>query len=249
MKRYKNYIFDLYGTLVDIWTDEEDTALWKWLAAEYSRRGAKYGPEEIKEGYHSLVKRLEAELSERTGAAFPEIRIEDVFDGLFSAKGIPAGAWPAESIAREFRARSTIKLKLYPDTVRVLKELKKRGCSLHLLSNAQKAFTVPELEALGAGGEERGSILGLMDSVYISSDCGVKKPQPEFMQRLLSEQGLEPKSCVMVGNDFSTDVEVAALCGMDAVFINTFGYSAERIEKENVRGAALAESLSELLSS
>ena len=28
-KRYKNYAFDLYGTLVDIHTDEESDALWE----------------------------------------------------------------------------------------------------------------------------------------------------------------------------------------------------------------------------
>ena len=27
-KEYKNYVFDLYGTLVDIHTDEENGALW-----------------------------------------------------------------------------------------------------------------------------------------------------------------------------------------------------------------------------
>ena len=29
---YDNYIFDLYGTLVDIHTDESDTAIWEKLA-------------------------------------------------------------------------------------------------------------------------------------------------------------------------------------------------------------------------
>ena len=30
---YDNYIFDLYGTLVDIHTDESDTAIWEKLAS------------------------------------------------------------------------------------------------------------------------------------------------------------------------------------------------------------------------
>ena len=29
--KYENYIFDLYGTLVDIHTDEEKTELWEKL--------------------------------------------------------------------------------------------------------------------------------------------------------------------------------------------------------------------------
>jgi putative hydrolase of the HAD superfamily len=51
----------------------------------------------------------------------------------------------------------------------------------------------------------------------------------------------------MVGNDFSTDIAIAASCGVDAVFINTFGYSAERIARENIYGAAVIEDLSQLL--
>lgn len=37
---YDNYIFDLYGTLVDIHTDESDTAIWEKLAMFYGYYGA-----------------------------------------------------------------------------------------------------------------------------------------------------------------------------------------------------------------
>ena len=39
---YDNYIFDLYGTLVDIHTDESDTAIWEKLAMFYGYYGALY---------------------------------------------------------------------------------------------------------------------------------------------------------------------------------------------------------------
>ncbi len=40
MKNYQNYIFDLYGTLLDIRTDEDDPLLWDRMAALYSCCGA-----------------------------------------------------------------------------------------------------------------------------------------------------------------------------------------------------------------
>ena len=40
--RYKNYIFDLYGTLVDINTDEWSAQLWKKMAILYGYYGAAY---------------------------------------------------------------------------------------------------------------------------------------------------------------------------------------------------------------
>ncbi|MFR8428478.1 MAG: hypothetical protein ACLVCH_13905 [Roseburia inulinivorans] len=49
--KYENYIFDLYGTLVDIHTDEEKTELWEKLAQFYGYYGAVYTAEELKNAY------------------------------------------------------------------------------------------------------------------------------------------------------------------------------------------------------
>ena len=46
---YDNYIFDLYGTLVDIHTDESATAIWEKLAMFYGYYGALYEAKELKE--------------------------------------------------------------------------------------------------------------------------------------------------------------------------------------------------------
>ena len=250
MKRYKNYIFDLYGTLVDILTDEEDPGLWKWLAAFYSCYGAKWDPAELKARYHSMVKEQEARLSERFGWQYPEIKIEDVFRDLLTEKRANALAVSGPlgftdertfefAVACGFRVRSRIKLEAYSGAAGVLRKLKEEGATVHLLSNAQLVFTLPELYECG--------LADLFDSVYISSDKGMKKPQKEFMELLLKEQGLDVKDCVMVGNDFSTDVAVAQAVGMDAIFINSFGYDKDRIDKENTCGAAVVRDITQIL--
>ena len=48
---YQNYIFDLYGTLVDIHTDEDQPAAWAALARFYSYYGARYAPDELHAAY------------------------------------------------------------------------------------------------------------------------------------------------------------------------------------------------------
>lgn len=48
---YQNYIFDLYGTLVDIHTDEDQPAAWAALARFYSYYGARYAPDELRAAY------------------------------------------------------------------------------------------------------------------------------------------------------------------------------------------------------
>ena len=50
--KYKNYIFDLYGTLVDIHTDEEQQELWVKMAQKLSEEyGADYTGADLREKY------------------------------------------------------------------------------------------------------------------------------------------------------------------------------------------------------
>ena len=45
--KYQNYILDLYGTLVDIHTDESKASLWKKIAVYFSAQGAAYTGKEL----------------------------------------------------------------------------------------------------------------------------------------------------------------------------------------------------------
>ena len=49
----ENYIFDLYGTLVDIRTDESTSSFWRRMALFLSLQSAAYGPEELRLSYLS----------------------------------------------------------------------------------------------------------------------------------------------------------------------------------------------------
>ena len=48
MFMFKNYVFDLYGTLVDISTDEENPELWENIARMYCYKQAQYTYDELK---------------------------------------------------------------------------------------------------------------------------------------------------------------------------------------------------------
>ena len=45
---YQNYIFDLYGTLVDIHTNEKKAYLWKKMSLFFGMKGAAYEPKELR---------------------------------------------------------------------------------------------------------------------------------------------------------------------------------------------------------
>ena len=95
MKKYESYIFDLYGTLIDIRTDETGPAFWRGIAALYACRGAKYGPKAIREAYLSLCREEEDALraafrdpqADPDGVAAVRLGREAVVRGLVTEDG------------------------------------------------------------------------------------------------------------------------------------------------------------------
>lgn len=51
-----NYIFDLYGTLIDIHTSESKASLWKEVALLFSMNGVSYTETELRKSYLRLCK-------------------------------------------------------------------------------------------------------------------------------------------------------------------------------------------------
>ena len=208
MEMYKNYIFDFYGTLVDIRTDESKSVLWEKMSEIYSAWGAAYTAEELEEAYKNLVGAEAAKLPEH---GEPDLRV--VFADLFKKKGIACDESMVKGISITFRALSREKLCVYEGVKETLAELKKRGKGVYLLSNAQTDFTRPEIEMMG--------LTKYFDDIFISSEAGFKKPSSEFYKRLLNRFSLDPKTCLMVGNDETADIAGAILMGMDSLYLHT----------------------------
>lgn len=203
--KYKNYIFDLYGTLVDIHTEEADPAVWEKMTSYYREYGAEYTPDEMKDQYEELVKEAQKEAD--------EILIEPVFEKMFTLGGVTVDEETIQKACRLFRKTSTYHIRLYPWTIPMLEKLKKEGKTIVLLSNAQRAFTAPELKEL--------DIEKYFDRIFISSDQGVKKPNPAFFQIMLDTCGFSSKDCLMVGNDETCDMGGAHSVGMHGFYIHT----------------------------
>jgi len=211
----QNCIFDLYGTLVDIRTDEDAPRLWDMMAEYYRERGASYGPEELRDAYRGEVRRAEGAAAPTLGAheAHPEIQIENVFQRLFQMKGVRADMERAVRAGRRFRRISTEYIRLYDGAAEMLRALREQGRGVYLLSNAQGIFTRMELEQLG--------LAPLFDGIYLSSDYGVKKPDRRFFDILLQKEGIAPGSAVMIGNDGVCDIAGGRGAGLSTLYIRS----------------------------
>lgn len=247
--KYKNYIFDLYATLVDIRTDQQPLDFWWRVAALMNAYGAVYEPAELRSRYRQLIHEHEVSLANELSTDFPEIEIGDVFrELLLSSTVLRSGgiwgdprSWDGEVLGRwcsafafSFRVISRIKFQLYPDTMTLLDGLRREGKHVYLLSNAQSLFTRPEMEELG--------LTQHFEDIFISSEHRMKKPEPRFMRELLTKHQLDPDESVMIGNEMRSDIVMACRCGVSAILVNHDGYTAAEITKgfEAARKAAPA---------
>lgn len=220
---YKNYIFDLYGTLVDIRTNENSGYLWKKMQEFYGFYGAEYSSIELKREYARLCREEESKFAGETDY---EITIENVFKRLFTDKEIEVSDDTIKVACEFFRIISTKFVKLYDGVIDLFDELKKQDKKIYLLSNAQRVFTEPEIKYLG--------IWDYFDGVFISSVEGCKKPSEKFFKALLDKYHLNIKESIMIGNDGTSDIAGANRIGMDSLYIKTeISPQGERTEDVN----------------
>ncbi len=209
--QFTDYIFDLYGTLADICTDESPAVFWEGAAADAETYGARYTGETLRREYLRLCAdevRLRAGTEPDAPKRFVEPELLNVFVRL-----LPKGA-DAAAFARAFRKRSTLWIRPMPHALETLDALRKGGARTYLLSNAQSCFTRFELDALGL--TER------FDGILLSSDAGMKKPYRGLFELLLDRYGIDRKTAVMVGNDAVADISGAEGAGLSSRYIHTW---------------------------
>lgn len=211
---FKNYIFDLYGTLIDINTDEWNDDLWEKMALYYSYKNAHYTGKEFHKEYNRLCK----EEKKNVKTQHPEyknnidIKIDKVFKELFNLKGVEISQKDITDVCTIFRCYSTKYVKLYDGVIDLLDTLKEKGKKIFLLSNAQRSFTMNEMNMLG--------LTPYFDGIFISSDKEVTKPSPYYYNGLIEEFGLDKKESIMIGNDYKADINGAKRAGLKSLYIH-----------------------------
>lgn len=207
---YQNYIFDLYGTLADIHTNESKPYLYKKMAELYSALGASYDDgKELKTAYRHICKQKKQE----SDHPFFEIEITDVFRELFIRKHMIPSNETVELICNVFRTLSRAYIQLYDGVEEFLELCNEKNKKVYLLSNAQAAFTVSELKIL--------KIYDKFNGIVISSDVKLQKPDKGIMETLVNKYSLNVKQSIMIGNEKASDIGVANAVGMDSLYFHS----------------------------
>lgn len=216
----RNFVFDFYNTLVDIRTDEHSEESWLGVVEFFAERGIETDPQTLIELYDECWSSLLDDLKQESKYDYPEGDITEVYKRMAITLGGALSDKEAVTCAQIARKDSIRKFGLFDGTVALLKTLK-RNSRLYLLSNAQSAFTMDEIEAAG--------IADLFDGILLSSDYGCRKPDKAFFDCLFKKYKLKRLDTVMVGDDIESDGKGAAAYGLRYVYAGG-GAAAHRIE-------------------
>ena len=206
----KGILFDLYGTLIDIETDESLEEIYRGIAHYLTYHGISLHRWEVRDRYYEIMKQQK----EERGEAYPEIDVEAIWKSFLGREGIgePLARQLALILAQLYRAISRKRLQLYPDVKKVLDELRP-NYRMALISDAQPCYALPEMKAVGLD--------GYFDPVIISAYYGFRKPDARLIKKALDAMKLGPAEVICVGNDMYRDIYGASRLGIKTIFVDS----------------------------
>jgi putative hydrolase of the HAD superfamily len=109
----KGIIFDLYGTLIDIETDESMEEIYRAIAHFLTYRGMYFHRGDVRDRYYQLLKQEK----EKSHEAYPEINVMAIWKAFLAGHGTDEGRKRdndlAETLAQIYRGISRKRLRLY----------------------------------------------------------------------------------------------------------------------------------------
>lgn len=203
----KGILFDCYRTLIDITTDENDQKTYESVSNWLIYQGVRITPDQLKREYKGSCLLG----TQGTRREHPEVRVEKIFEGICKQHSL----WDidetnlGEETARAFRSASLRKLQVFPQSMRLLEELK--DYPLGVVSNGQRVFSEIELKYL--------DLFEHFKSVIFSSDLGFKKPDPRIFLAGARALGLNEEEVLYIGDNFENDIIPSVKLGMKSMHI------------------------------
>jgi putative hydrolase of the HAD superfamily len=209
-------LFDVNGTLIDIETNEGLEEIYRAIAHFLTYQGISLHRWEVRDLYFQIMQRQRAESNE----PLVEWNAVEVWREFLQTKAndytrsLPSEKWAQLPLflAELHRGISRRRLRLYPQVQETLDQLRSRY-RMAIVSDAQSAYAVPELRAVG--------LLDYFQPIIISGDYGYRKPDPRLFQHALDALQIRPEQALFLGNDLYHDIHGAQQVGMKAILVSS----------------------------
>lgn len=206
MSEIRAVVFDHYGTLVDIRTNEGNPEIFRYLSLYLQYFGAHISHDELRTSFDTERERS----SKRSNERYPEVDLEIVFKTVLKKHQL-GNPFLAESCCKLYRLLSLERIQLFPDTLPVLKEVRRSGHAMALISDAQKVFALEEISFLGLN--------EFFPYLVLSTYVGFRKPDPRLFAIASSLLKIDPSEMVYIGDNPDKDIEGAKQTGMKTIIV------------------------------
>ena len=202
--QYKYLLFDADGTLYNFEKTEENAIKWTW---------EQYNIPQNEETVGCFMRNNSKAWSMIEQGTLTVERLKTIrFEWVFSELKLDIDP---KKFAQSFMDNLGKTGELLPNSLEVLKELKRRGYTIYILTNGiyqvqSKRFTLPEVD-------------GIFDRIFCSEKMGVSKPKKEFYDIVFSELGFseeQRKQSIMIGDSLSSDIQGGINAGLDTIWFN-----------------------------
>jgi putative hydrolase of the HAD superfamily len=205
----KGIFFDLYGTLIDILTDENDPWVYSTLSRYLSYRDVKIPPKELKKTYFEDIQSQLKQSNETR----PEVDVYKIFSNMMHRYGNKTYSKSAiVDTAVLFRSLTMRRFEVFQGVYEVLESLLEKY-ELSLISDAQWVFTEPEMAMLGLTPYFKFRIL--------SSRFGFKKPDVRLFDMAMKKLMINPEESVYIGDNPQKDLVGAKKAGMTFILFRS----------------------------
>ncbi|MHB8252638.1 MAG: HAD family hydrolase [Acidiferrobacter sp.] len=204
-------IFDLYGTLIDIETDESLEEIYIAIANFLTYEGIFVGSNQVRELYWQILKTQKEESLER----YPEIDVLSIWDCFLKHNQVHSASVRkriSSILSHMFRGIARKRLQLYPGVIDVLERLRS-SYRMGIVSDAQWSYALSEMRAVGLG--------NYFDPIIISANSGFRKPDKRIFAEALEVMNLKPSQAIYVGNDMYRDIYGASRAGIKTIFVHS----------------------------
>lgn len=122
----------------------------------------------------------------------------------------------AAAVARDYAARRRETMRLFPEAVDCLSELRRRGVPLGLVTNGDAVQQRDKIERHG--------LARFFDAILIEGEFGAGKPDAAVYRHVLDALGTAPSEAWMVGDHLEWDVGAPQELGLGGVWIDRRGF-------------------------
>jgi putative hydrolase of the HAD superfamily len=187
--------FDVGGTLIEPWPS---------VGGVYAKIAAQHGLEADAEALdRQFAKAWAAKKDFNYSMADWENLVRQTFAGMAKAAITDA---MFTTLYEHFATAAP--WRIFDDVMPCLRELKKRGLKLGIISNWDTRLR-PLLRAL--------QLDSYFDSIVVSAEVGARKPDPRIFQAAAAQMGLPPAAILHVGDSLREDVAGARAAGFQAL--------------------------------